>query len=59
MSISPVSASSATQAAQADQNQAQANKTAQQQQPDTVQLSPTAQAQLKAGGDSGGDGECK
>jgi hypothetical protein len=56
MSISPVSASSDVHTAQAAQNQAQASKPTQQQ-PDTVQLSPTAQAQLKSGGDSDGDGK--
>jgi hypothetical protein len=58
MSISPVSASSATQAAQAAHSQASADKPAKQQ-PDTVQLSPAAQGQLKAGGDSDGDGDGK
>jgi hypothetical protein len=58
MSVSPVSAPSPVHTTQAAQHQAQENKTAQQQ-PDTVQLSPAAQAQLKSGGDADRDGDSK
>jgi len=53
MTVSPVTGLNSVQPTQAAQNQPPASTTSAQQPTDTLQLSPTAMAQLK-GGDAGG-----